>query len=441
MMTNTYRPFTGGVPRSVDTFAAQYRRMGHRVKIVAPTFEGQEEDPDVIRVPALQNFNGTDFSVQLPIPFYLSSVVDEFDPDVIHSHHPFLLGNAALRLAARREAPLIYTFHTFYEHYTHYLPGGDSEAMRRFVSTLVAGYAGLCDHVIAPSTSVREELQRRGVTKPVDVIPTGIDVGAIAAGDGAAFRVRHHIPKNAFVAGFVSRLAPEKNLGFLCDAVLRFLAHAPDAWFVVAGTGPSEEELKARLESDPSRDRIRMLGNQAGTDLAGLYGALDVFVFASQSETQGLVVTEAMAAGTPVVAVRASGVSDVVRDGRNGRLLEREDAGDFAGALEAMRTMDSRDREALRKNARATAESLSDEACARKALALYGAARREARAAHEHETAWDDFVKIVATEWNLLANLGKAAADAGSALLEPGDSGPGAEKPGTGSAARAGGIS
>ncbi|HEX2613619.1 MAG TPA: hypothetical protein VHO02_08500, partial [Fibrobacteria bacterium] len=98
------------------------------------------------------------------------------------------------------------------------------------------------------------------------------------------------------------------------------------------------------------------------------------------------------------------------------------------------------DRETLRKNARATAESLSDEACARKELALYRAARREARAAPEHETAWDDFVKIVGTEWNLLANLGKAAADAGSALLESNDSGSGAEKQGTGSASRDGGI-
>ncbi|HEX2613338.1 MAG TPA: glycosyltransferase, partial [Fibrobacteria bacterium] len=344
MMTNTYRPFTGGVPRSVDTFAAQYRRMGHKVKIVAPTFEGQEEDPDVIRVPALQNFNGTDFSVQLPIPFYLSNVVDEFSPDVIHSHHPFLLGTAALRLAARREAPLVYTFHTFYEHYTHYLPGGDSEAMRRFVSTLVAGYADLCDHVIAPSTSVRDELLRRGVTKPVDVIPTGIDVEALGAGDGAAFRARHGIPKDAFVTGFVSRLAPEKNLGFLCDAALKFLARTPKAWFVVAGTGPSEEELKARFEADPSRDRTLMLGNQAGADLADLYGALDVFVFASQSETQGLVVTEAMAAGAPVVAVRASGVSDVVRDGHNGRLLEREEIDSFVGALGDIRSMDPLDR-------------------------------------------------------------------------------------------------
>jgi 1,2-diacylglycerol 3-alpha-glucosyltransferase len=426
MMTNTYRPFTGGVPRSVDTFTAQYRKLGHKVKIVAPDFEGQEEDPDVIRVPAIQNFNGTDFSVQLPIPFYLSEFVDDFAPDIIHSHHPFLLGSTALRLSARREIPLVYTFHTFYERYTHYLPAGDSEAMRRFVTTLVAGYANLCDHVIAPSRSVAEELLRRGVTKPLDVIPTGVAVDAISGGDGKAFRKAHGIPANAFVTGFVSRLAPEKNLGFLCDAVLRFLSANKEAWFLLAGTGPLEEELKARFAASDAAPRIVMLGNQTGADLFGLFNAMDVFAFASQTETQGLVVAEAMAAGVPVVAVQASGVGDVVRDGRNGRLLDREDRDDFAGALRWVLERSPRQRAALIAGARRTAAELSDATCARRALALYRAARREARAAHEHETAWDDFVNIVATEWNILANIGKAA---GEAFTEPE---PGQEPAGSG---------
>jgi 1,2-diacylglycerol 3-alpha-glucosyltransferase len=416
MLTNTYRPFTGGVPRSVDTFAEQYRKLGHRVGIVAPTFEGQEEEPDVIRVPAIQNFNGTDFSVKLPAPFLLSEYVDNFRPDIIHSHHPFLLGNTALRLAVRREVPLVYTFHTFYERYVHYLPGGETEGWKRFVITLAAGYANLCDHVIAPSRSVAEELVRRGVTKPVEVIPTGVDVASIAAGDGRAMRSRFGVPAGAFVVGFVSRLAPEKNLAFLCDAVLRFLSQRPDAWFLVAGTGPQEEDLKALFARSDSSARIVLVGNMTGRDLAGLYNAFDVFAFASQSETQGLVVTEAMAAGVPVVAVQASGVSDVVRDGVNGRLLEQEDAAAFVAALTEVADLDPPARGALSAGARKTAGELSDENCARKALALYKAARREFRDAHQDESAWDEFVNVVAAEWNILANIGKAA---GEVILEP----------------------
>lgn len=409
IMTNTYHPFTGGVPRSIDTFVTQYRRMGHTVKIVAPDFEGQEEEPDVLRVPAIQNFNGTDFSVRLPIPFYLSEFADGYAPDIIHSQHPFLLGGTALRMAVRRETPLVYTFHTYYDHYLHYLPGGGSAGMKRFVNTLVAGYAKLCDHVIAPSRSVAEELARRGVETPVSVIPTGIDVKAIAAGDGKAFRARHGIPSGAFVVGFVSRLAEEKNLDFLCDAVSDFLKDEPRAWFVVAGSGPQEDDVRARFAGTSLASRFLQLGNLTGSELHDLYNALDVFAFASLSETQGLVVTEAMAAGVPVVALKASGVEDVVVDGRNGRLLEEQDAAGFGRALADIAALEPGEYGALSAQARETAAGLSDEVCARRALEVYGAVRRVYREEHEHETAWDEFVNVVTAEWNLLANIGVAA--------------------------------
>jgi 1,2-diacylglycerol 3-alpha-glucosyltransferase len=418
MLTNTYRPFTGGVPRSVDTFAEQYRRMGHEVRIIAPTFEGQEEEPDVLRVPAIQNFNGTDFSVQLPIPFYLSEFMDAFQPDILHAHHPFLLGSTALRLGARYERPVVFTYHTLYERYTHYLPGGDSESVRRFVTHLAAGFANLCDQVIAPSTAVRGALTSRGVTTPIEVLPTGVDVRNILCGDGEGFRVAHHVPRDAFVVGFVSRLAHEKNLEFLCDAVLDFLQRRENAWFLVAGTGPLEEELDARFAASPVSARILRLGNLHGDELHGLYRALDVFAFASQTETQGLVVAEAMAARTPVVAVKASGVEDIVKDGVHGRLLETEDREAFVRALEEIHDMPAEKRKALGRKAREAAEAVSDRACAERALALYRATRRRAQAAHEHESAWDEFVNVIATEWNLLANLGHAAGEAISAAVE-----------------------
>lgn len=427
IMTNTYHPFTGGVPRSIDTFVEQYRKQGHVVKIIAPNFEGQEEEEHVLRVPAIQNFNGTDFSVQLPVPFILSDFADSFAPDIIHSQHPFLLGGTALRMAARREVPLVYTFHTFYDRYLHYLPGGSSAAMKRFVNTLVAGYANLCDHVIAPSHSVRNELLGRGVTKPIDIIPTGVDVKSIAAGNGPRFRERQGIPPEAFVVGFVSRIAEEKNMTFLCDAVCAFLEQTPSAWFVVAGTGPLEEAVKARFAESPAAARFLLLGNLTGTELHDLYNAMDVFAFASHSETQGLVVAEAMAAGTPVVALRASGVEDVVVDGRNGRLLDEESQEGFCRALREMQACDPVVYRELSGQARRTAAGLSDEVSARKALALYGAVRREYREMREHESAWDEFLHVVATEWNILANIGAAAGEAltGSEDEPPHDEGPG----------------
>ncbi len=417
MFTNTYRPFTGGVPRSVDTFAGQFRKMGHTVKIVAPDFEGQEDDPDVFRVPALQHFNGTDFSVHLPIPAKLHEFAEKYAPDIIHSHHPFLLGSTAIRMAAWLKRPVLFTYHTQYERYLHYLPGGESESLRHFVVTLAVGYANLTDQVIAPSQSIAEELRTRGVIKPITVVPTGVDVEAIATGNGPRFRRKHGIPQEAFVVGFCSRLAPEKNLEFLCDAVLRFMDVNQTAWFVIAGVGPLEASLKARFEKAESSSRILMRGNLEGNDLFDFYAALDIFAFASLSETQGLVVTEAMAAGTPVVALRGPGVQEVLQDGINGRLLEKHDAGVFAKALGDIVRMDSPARIALSAAARETARQLSDAACARRELELYESVLRDSPSGNADESSvfeskWDTFRNVVTTEWNLLANIGKAAGEA-----------------------------
>ncbi len=136
MMTNTYLPHTGGVARSVAWFSEEYRRQGHRVLVVAPTFpHAPAEEPDVIRLPAIQNFNGSDFSVRLPAPGLLVGALDRFEPEIVHSHHPFLTGDTALRVASSRNLPLVFTHHTMYEHYTHYVPG-DSPPLRRLSERL-----------------------------------------------------------------------------------------------------------------------------------------------------------------------------------------------------------------------------------------------------------------------------------------------------------------
>ncbi|MDZ7809017.1 MAG: glycosyltransferase [Arhodomonas sp.] len=141
MMTNTYLPRCRGRARSVASFTRAYRDRGHRVLVVAPEFAGTAEDEaDVVRMPALQNFNGSDFSVVLPVPRFLEREVTRFEPDIIHSHHPFLIGSTALRLASLFGLPLVFTHHTMYERYTHYVPG-DSAVLRRFVVQLSTSYA------------------------------------------------------------------------------------------------------------------------------------------------------------------------------------------------------------------------------------------------------------------------------------------------------------
>lgn len=413
MMTNTYLPHVGGVARSVDGFSRALRARGVDVMVVAPEFPGTPEgETDVVRVPAIQRFNGSDFSVRLPVPGLLNGPLDRFQPDLIHSHHPFLLGDAAVRVASGRGLPLVFTHHTLYEEYTHYV-SPDSEALKRFVIDLSTGYANLCDHVIAPSQSVAALLAQRGVTAPITVIPTGVELARFDKRSGRRFRKAHGIPQDAFVAGHVGRLAPEKNLMFLARAAARFLRERPSAWFLVAGAGPLLEPIQAHFAEAGVAGRARFAGILQGRDLADAYDAMDVFAFASKSETQGMVMAEAMAAGTPVIALDASGVREVVQDGVNGRKLAVEDQDSFSSALAWAADLPPEARRALSRGARRTARAFSSENSAARLAAVYQSlVRRKAAWEVPEEGMWQSAMRRISTEWKLLGAIAHAAGTA-----------------------------
>ena len=414
MMTNTFTPHRGGVARSVSAFTKEYRRRGHRVLVVAPEFEdAPEHETDVVRVPAIQNFNGSDFSVVLPIPGLLHAAIDDFHPDIVHTHHPFLLGETAFRVAASRMLPLVFTHHTMYEHYTHYVPG-DSPLLKRFVIELTTQYANLCDRVFAPSESTAAVLRQRGIETPITVVPTGVSLAAWSHADGAACRKANGIPAHAFVVGHVGRLAEEKNLRFLATAVAAFLNACQRGHFLLAGSGDQEQEIVRILTRAGVADRLHRLGGLDQAALADVYGAMDVFAFASHSETQGMVLAEAMATGVPVVALDAPGVREVVEDGANGRLLQVEDSAAFAAAVAAIEGAAPAERQRLVDGAKATAAQLSIGNTAATALAVYArlSGRKPDPGAGPYDH-WLSIVRLIETEWKLVAGFAEAA---GSAL-------------------------
>ena len=416
--TNTFSPHVGGVANSVASFAAEYRRQGHKVLVVAPAFaDAPARETDVIRVPAIQNFNGSDFSLRLPVPGFVFPELDRFRPDVVHAHHPYLLGDTALRIAAVRDAPLVFTHHTMYEQFTRFVPG-DSPALRRFVVELSTGYANLCDSVIAPSESVAAILRARGVSVPVAVIPTGVDLKRFAAGDGARYRASAGIPADAFVVGSIGRLSPEKNLPFLAEAVCAFLAGREEARFLVAGVGPLEREVREIVARRGLSGRLHFTGILRGGDLADAYRAMDVFAFASLCETQGMVLAEALAAGVPAVALDAPGVREAVVDGRNGVLLPAESVPAFRDALDRIASLPPGGRRALRDEAARGAERFSMEACAARALDLYGSLlEAERRPKVARGSLWASARRLAGKEWKLWANRAHAA---GAAVGRPG---------------------
>ena len=408
--------------RSVDAFAREYRRQGHGVLTVAPEFDDMpEEEQDVIRFPALQRFNGSDFSVPLPIPGMLSARLDEFQPQLIHSHHPFLLGYTALRTAARLNLPIVFTHHTRYEEYTHYVPG-DSPRMRRFVVDLATGYCNLCDAVIAPSESIADLLRSRGVEVPLEAIPTGVDLDIFAHGNGQRMRQRLGIDADAFVVGHLGRLAPEKNLEFLADAVASFLRTDKRAVFLLVGEGPSKPEVERRFARRDLSDRLVEAGILTGDELADAYAAMNVFAFTSQSETQGMVLTEAMAAGVPAVAVDAPGAREVVLDGDNGRLLGTMNVQSFAAALAWVAGRSSAEYAELSRAALRTAERFSMPRCAARALELYESLIQVGGAGRPvDQSLWASALRWIEDEWKILVNVATAASDALASPMEAED--------------------
>ena len=419
MFTNTYLPHVGGVARSVHAFSRNLERMGHRVLIIAPEYEQEGDDPSdeagVLRLPAIQNFNGSDFSLRLPAPFIIDDALDVFRPDIIHSHHPYLLGDAALRIARERGLPLAFTHHTLYENYTHYVPL-DSKSLRRFVINLSTEYANLCTRVIAPSRSVADLIAERGVVRPIREIPTGVDIKFFSSGKRASIRGEFGLTEDDVVLGHLGRLAPEKNLEYLAEAAALCLEQNNRARFLVVGDGSSRSDIIQTFESRNLAERLIMAGKKTGPDLADAYAAMDLFLFASHSETQGMVLAEAMAAGLPVVALDASGAREVVRDKVNGRLLRSEaPPREFADAVLDLLSSPERMNESNR-SARKTAENFSEETCAQKLADLYVSAQEEYRREHKgrpyDDQPWNAILERLKVEWDLITEKTSAVVEA-----------------------------
>jgi len=412
MVTNTYLPIVGGLELSIQSFTEEYRKRGHRVMIVAPEFDNSpSEEHDVVRVPALKNFNRSPYSINYPLPIFFMKDLKGFEPDVVHAHHPFLMGDTALRLAYANDIPLIFTHHSLYEQNIRGTPA-TLGALKKFIIGLATGFANLCDAVIAPSESVAEMIRAHGVRTPVTVIPTGLHLEQFT-GTSRNFKGEHRIPEKAFVVGYVGRLAEEKNLPFLMRAAAVFLKKEKSALFLVVGSGPMEEPISLHFKENGLEDRLRFTGEMKGKELIEAFQAIDVFAFASHSETQGMVLNEAMAAGTPVVGIDAPGVRDIVTDTVNGRLVPGEDEGEFARALGWVFDQPSSGRKALIEGAKLTARRYSVERSATKALGVYEGLRSD-RGPGRGPAKKDptSFQKNLTAEWDLLSNLTRSAVGA-----------------------------
>lgn len=317
---DSYKPYISGVVHSVDSFANELRRLGHEVYIVAPGAPGYRDDEFTIRA---SSFHTPLQPAQhyLPYPFLpaLRRRVASLKLDIIHTHQMFLLGRLGAAHARRLDIPLVHTYHTLLTEYVHYVRIAPRLA-KRSVVVLTRMYCNRCDNIVSPTPQVKDILLSYGVTKPIDAIPTGIDLTPYEALDKSECRKVLGYGDDVIVIAWLARLAKEKNPEFIIEAFARLHAERPHTRLMMMGGGIMESRLRQMVSEAGLERVVKLTGAIPHSDVPRYCTACDLFAYASLTETQAIVLPEAMAGGLPVVAVGANGVSGMVRDGEDGFL-------------------------------------------------------------------------------------------------------------------------
>ncbi len=312
MISDTYLPQVNGVATSIYLSKKYLEMRGHEVYIVAPVCP--ENDDKVLVVP------GVVFPMEKQHKMVFANAVKilEFAQkngiELIHSHDPMALGVRALKLQKDMKIPHTHTYHTLMTEYRHYVPPPFTPD-RKTVEEFSKWFCNKVNVVIAPTEEIKNELMRYGVERPIEIIPTGIDTLEFSTPPTKDVRKMYNIPSNAVLLMYAGRLAKEKNLAFLSRVVARFMKQNQEAWFLIVGDGPDRKDVEKYFESENLLERITFTGYVPHNEMNDYYKASDLFVFASLTETQGLVALEALASGTPVVAIAYKGVANVLKNG------------------------------------------------------------------------------------------------------------------------------
>ncbi|MCB0211305.1 MAG: glycosyltransferase [Anaerolineae bacterium] len=322
--TNTYHPVISGVVRSIDTFRQGLTGLGHNVFIFAQsTSDYKDKEPFIFRYPAIDLPLTHKFPLTIPVSSFVDKLIPSLKLDVIHSHHPFLLGRAAASNAESYGVPLVFTFHTRYREYSHYV-ALNQDFVKDAIDYWLGHYMERCHHIVVPSESIKKMVAEvYGVTSQVTVVPTGIDLRPFKAANPAVIRQKRGWGEDKVLIS-IGRLAEEKNWKTLVEAAGHVFKKHQNARLVIIGEGDQREELETLAEEMGIAQQVEFTGKVPFDEIPLYLKAADLFCFASTTETQGLVTMEALAAELPVVAVEASGTQDVVEQGKQGLLVDND---------------------------------------------------------------------------------------------------------------------
>lgn len=378
MLSDVYFPRINGVSTSIETFRRDLAARGVAVRLVAPAYGTQDaasDDADIVRIPARAlPFDPEDRLMRMrSLRREVDRLLRTGGSDLIHVQTPFAAHYIGTRAARQHGLPVLATYHTHFEEYIHhYLPLLPRPLLRALARQVARTQCNGLDAVVVPSQAMAETLRGYGVTAALHVLPTGIPVARFAGGERARFRARHGIDGQRPVALFVGRVAHEKNIDFLLRALPHALRRQPDLLLVIAGEGPALRTLRQQAQASGLAPHVLFVGYlDRERQLPDCYAAADVFVFASRTETQGLVLLEAMAAGLPVVALAVLGTRDIVLPAR-GAVAAPDDPAAFGVEVAAV-TADAPRRALLSAQAREFAERWSSPERARQLETLYRA--------------------------------------------------------------------
>ncbi len=322
IVTNNYKPYSGGVVSSIDSYASNLRQLGYKVSIITLDFVKNDNlnEVDVFRIKCLIKFTYKNNPIAIPLRSYerLNSIIKFLKPDIVHSQHPFLLGQSALKVCKELNIPIVFTYHTRYDLYYHYIP------LPKLITRSIAkkwsiSYCNNIDGVIAPSESIYNFLKESKVKKPIQVIASGI----LPIFESNSF-IEKKI-KEPFHLLTVSRFVKEKNIYFLLDAFAKLDQNK--FIFTLIGYGAELENLKKYVyqKLNLSIEKVKFIEKPSKEVISSFYRNTNLFIFASFTETQGLVLAEAMSCSTPVVALDATGSRDIIKNGINGFLINSID--------------------------------------------------------------------------------------------------------------------
>jgi 1,2-diacylglycerol 3-alpha-glucosyltransferase len=372
IFTNNYLPNPYGVSGSVESFRKAFERLGHEVFIFAPHFpEYEDKNPNVFRFPSIETNVKIKFPLAFPYSPQTSEIINSIDFDIIHSQHPNLLGSAAMHWAKKKNIPLVFTWHTLYDQYSHFAPFVPSRLAAWWTIRNAKNYANRCNMVVAPTPSVIKIIQKWGVTnKNITAIPTGVEEEQFDSPERERLRNKYCVQEDEILLVLVSRLTAEKNVLFLTEAVSAIVRNNAKVKFMLCGDGGLKEEMIKIATDKEINGRLISVGIVSDKEKKDYYAAGDIFVYSSKSETQGMIITEAMYSGLPIVAVRATGVKDIVEDGKTGFLVS-EDKEEFGEAVQKLIDDDNL-RKSFGEKAKIIAkEKYTSSVSAKKMLELY----------------------------------------------------------------------